>query len=166
MTINFRCEHCGKKVEAPEAAGGKRGKCPYCKQSNYIPLPTSDEDIIPLADDDDEVAQRVKAEHDAMHQDFDLIKEMGGPDVSPPLEHQENLQPEDLYHLVINYCLDISQSRLDQAETHVAKLKKVKRTGVTAVDDFLNGKADDEPIRHIPAKLREAFLKQLKEALR
>lgn len=35
--IRFRCEHCGKTVQAPHGAGGKRGTCPHCRQSCAIP---------------------------------------------------------------------------------------------------------------------------------
>ena len=42
MTINFECGACGRTIEAPDAAGGKRGKCPYCGQSNDIPRPPAE----------------------------------------------------------------------------------------------------------------------------
>ncbi len=36
-SIRFPCEHCGKMVEAPHSAAGKRGKCPFCRESCDIP---------------------------------------------------------------------------------------------------------------------------------
>ena len=37
MTISFHCAHCGKKMEAPDDAGGKWGKCPRCHNKLYVP---------------------------------------------------------------------------------------------------------------------------------
>ena len=42
MAISFNCESCKKKVNAPDDAGGKYGKCPHCNHRCYIPLPKSD----------------------------------------------------------------------------------------------------------------------------
>ncbi len=44
MSISFHCEACGKKVKAPESAGGKWGKCPTCNHRCYIPMPISDDE--------------------------------------------------------------------------------------------------------------------------
>jgi DNA-directed RNA polymerase subunit RPC12/RpoP len=37
MAITFHCGHCGKKIEAPDSAGGKWGKCPSCHNKVYVP---------------------------------------------------------------------------------------------------------------------------------
>ncbi len=44
MPISFHCESCKKKIKAPDATGGKWGKCPYCNHRCYIPLPKSDDE--------------------------------------------------------------------------------------------------------------------------
>ncbi|GAH70318.1 unnamed protein product, partial [marine sediment metagenome] len=66
MPISFKCEHCGKQIEAPDSAGGQRGRCPYCKQSNYIPSPVSEEEIYDLAETDEEDAKRAAAEREQL----------------------------------------------------------------------------------------------------
>ena len=37
MGITFHCEYCGKKIQAPNEAGGKWGKCPACSHKLYVP---------------------------------------------------------------------------------------------------------------------------------
>ena len=37
MAITFHCEHCGKKIEAKDAAGGNWGACPACHNKVYVP---------------------------------------------------------------------------------------------------------------------------------
>jgi phage FluMu protein Com len=59
MSITFHCEHCGKKIEAPDAAGGKWGKCPGCKNKVYVPSKEAEDELklAPL-DTEDERKQR------------------------------------------------------------------------------------------------------------
>ena len=58
MTIAFRCSHCHKDVQAPDAAAGKRGKCPFCGQSNYVPAPVAPADELDLAPVDEAADRR------------------------------------------------------------------------------------------------------------
>lgn len=53
MTIKFRCFNCNSKVEAPDWAGGRRGKCPKCKAKNTIPSlhDTIEDNILTLFED-------------------------------------------------------------------------------------------------------------------
>ncbi len=165
MTINFRCGSCGKKVEAPDSAGGKRGKCPYCKQSNYIPMPVSEEELIPLAPEEDEQPPR-QSDESLRQQEKALIAEMAGEQAPPaPLEQRENLKPEDLHHYVVNYCLDMANSRLERAQKHLEELKKVRRMAREAVDTFLKGEVLEPALDPIPIKLLQGFLNNLRSEL-
>lgn len=167
MAITFQCDHCGKKIEAPDSAGGKRGRCPYCKQTNYIPAPVAEEDLFDMAPEDGADEARRQAELKSLRsQERDLITEladMGAP--AEPLEWRHDLKPEDIYHYVVNYCLDMANSNLERAQTHVAELKKVRRTTVVAVEEFLSGKATEPVLNDIPPKLLNAFLTQLRDAM-
>lgn len=79
MSITFRCEHCDKQIEAPDSAGGKRGKCPYCHQSNYIPRPVSEDELVPLAPIDEDQERRQQEEIDRlMKVERELRAEAGG----------------------------------------------------------------------------------------
>jgi len=64
MSIVFRCEHCGKKVTAPDDAGGRRGKCPGCAQYVFIPRPADQIEEIPLTPEDPAEEQRRQAMRD------------------------------------------------------------------------------------------------------
>lgn len=39
MTIRLKCPGCGTKLKVKDELGGKKGKCPNCKQPVQIPLP-------------------------------------------------------------------------------------------------------------------------------
>ncbi len=164
MAITFRCQHCGKKVEAPDSAGGKRGRCPYCKQSNYIPAPVSVDELFELAPEDGQPGGEHSKE--LREQERALAAELSrGGTGSVPLEHREDLKPEDLHHLVINYCLDMAGSELERAETHAAQLKKFPRLAKQAVEEFLDGSVLEPALDPVPTKLLHGFLNNLRDQL-
>ena len=39
MPISMRCPQCGKKLNAPDSAAGKRARCPQCKTIVTLPSP-------------------------------------------------------------------------------------------------------------------------------
>ena len=166
MSISFRCEHCGKKVEAPDSAGGRRGKCPYCKQSNYIPMPVSEDELFELAPEEDEPPRSGPEAEAISEQERALIAEIGGAYTGRvPLEQREGLKTEDLHPFVVNYCLDLSDSRLDRAGMHLTELRKVPKIALAAVDEFLSGQALEPALDKIPPKILQGFLTQLRKEL-
>lgn len=166
MPISFKCEHCGKQIEAPDSAGGQRGRCPYCKQSNYIPSPVSEEEIYDLAETDEEDDKRAASEREQLReQDLSLLSEMDQPGAPAPLETKEDLEAGDIAHLIVNYCLDQADGNLERAEVHAAQLRKFGDVARGAVDDFISGKAIEAALDRIPAKALQGHLTKLREAL-
>jgi len=165
MSITFRCEHCRKEVEAPDDAGGKRGKCPFCGQSNYIPLPVGEDDVLPLAPIDEEDERRREEEvRKLLQQEQDLLSAIGG-EAAPPLEHRKDLKSADLHHFVVNYCLDVAKGNLQRAEKHAEQLKRFGRQGLEAVDDFISGKVLEPALDAIPTKTLQGLLKKMRERI-
>jgi len=163
MSIKFTCEHCRKQVKASDSAAGKRGKCPYCGQTSYIPAPVSEGDVLPLAPVDEGEERRRQEEIKRLREkERDLIAETGGP-APVPLEFREDLTSEDLHHFVVNYCLDMARGKLDRAAVHAAKLKEFGDLGRQAVEDFLTGGASEPALKEIPKPVLEGFLKQMQQ---
>lgn len=168
MTIKFRCGYCHKQLSAPETAGGKQGKCPHCKQSTYIPSPVSDDDVLDLApiDEEDEARQK-RMEEELFRQEHDLLAESGGAaGGQPPLEQRKDLTAEDLYHFVVNYCLDIASGKLEKATKTKGDLKKYGSVAMQAVSDFQIGKALEPALDSIPVPVLQGFLSELMTELR
>ena len=162
MSIRFNCEHCGKEIKAPDDAGGRRGKCPFCKQSCYIPAPVSEEELLDVAPVDEAAEAAKRREQEALaQQERELIAEMRG-EAGVPLEERDDLTPEDLYHFVVNYCLSMFNGKLEAAEDQVQQLSRFSNMGQDAVEDFLKGKTSEEALDAIPKPVLEAFLKTLK----
>ena len=168
MTILFQCEHCHKEVKAPDEAAGRRGKCPYCGQSSYIPAPVSEEDLVPLAEvDEKEEAQRkaeidrlLAAERELLHEQA-RTPEPADADAGPATQST----PEQLYHHVVNYVLDMSNGNFERAALHVAKLKKFGFAAHQAVEDFQRGRAEEAVLAPLPKRVLQNYLSQLKSEL-
>ncbi|MCY2930792.1 MAG: hypothetical protein NTV86_15100 [Planctomycetota bacterium] len=165
MAITFRCEHCGRQVEASAEAAGKRGKCPHCHEVNYIPLPPEQRDVIPLEDVDEGEEARRQAEIERLRQVERqvLAEETDEPPI--PLEHRENLSVADLHHLAINYCLDMAAGKLDRAALHVDKLWKFGSLAMDAAADIGSGKVLEPALKAIPAPVLKGFCRQLQADL-
>ena len=52
--IQITCEHCNHVIKAPRKAAGRRGKCPYCHNSIYVPTPSDELEEIPFSSASDE----------------------------------------------------------------------------------------------------------------
>ena len=68
MSIELHCPQCEKLIRAPDNAGGKYGKCPYCETKVYIPAPPGE--VIDLGD---EVEAYVVAMRDSKLDDAERI---------------------------------------------------------------------------------------------
>jgi hypothetical protein len=163
MSISFQCSGCGETIKAPDAAAGKRGKCPQCGVSNEIPAPPAEADdgIFDLAPVDEEEERRRREEVQRLiDQERDLLAASGA-ESGPPLEQRENVDTKDLYHFVVNYCRDMADSNLESAQGSVIKLKAFRALAKEAVGDFLAGKVEEATIGDVPPRVLKGFLKSL-----
>ncbi len=180
MSITFTCQHCRKSVEAPASAAGKRGKCPYCGETSYVPDPSvTEEDEIPLAPLNEEEERRRQEEIEQLRrQEEALLHETGDETVSDPEAGGRagagdtgstlgsDYTAEDLYQVVSTYVVDMTNSKLEQAQRHARKLRQYGYTGIQAVEDFLSGRAESEALSDLPSKLVNGILKQLRDELK
>lgn len=175
MSIELHCPHCEKLIRAPENAGGKHGKCPYCQQSVYIPMPMSDADAIPLAPLDEADARREEellkesiqyaSAIDRDNDQSDNPVSRGGSS-SPAAREKADTSPVfvDVPVEVERFVRAMHGSKLDEAEKIVSRLK---RSGSRA-RDYVDGLYLDQmppQMSGIPGPLIKGFLKALLERL-
>ncbi|MCH7474571.1 MAG: cytochrome C oxidase subunit IV family protein [Gemmatimonadetes bacterium] len=48
MSIELHCPQCEKLIKAPDTAGGRHGKCPYCGRDVYIPAISATAALAPV----------------------------------------------------------------------------------------------------------------------
>lgn len=167
MTIKFHCQYCGSLVQAPEESAGKRGKCPHCERSNFIPA-AEGEAPLELAPLDEEEERRRQREVDRLlRAERDLLAETRRDESTPRLSQREpsEILAEDLHHMVINYCLDMFNGQLARAAEHVRGLADHPAAGRQAVSDFVEGRILEPVLDSIPVRVLQGYLKTLQKDL-
>jgi hypothetical protein len=91
MAIIFHCNHCGKKIEAADSAGGKWGKCPACHNKLYVPQSEPDEELklAPIDETEEEKRKRLMAETYKLTQDILQEREIPPETAEPTTELNE-----------------------------------------------------------------------------
>lgn len=169
MAIEFHCDHCGMLVRTSEENAGKRGKCPGCGQSVYIPTPSEMIEPLDLAPLDPEA----EAEKQRLYDEGRKVAEQLRSDKTEvPPETSQSSFPEpvadarlaiDVEALVIEYALAMSEGRLAEAEEYARDI----RANMDEADDVIQRiTADDIPprrLKNIPHPVLVGFLRQLQK---
>ena len=172
MSIELNCPICHKLIKAPDGAGGKQGKCPYCENLVYIPSPLAEDeegfDLAPLDEEDAEREERLKAEAAAYVAELSrdtarAPEEAGAGAGSAPAPPPGEVA--DLEGLVERYVLAMRDSELETTEELVRQLRRVRHR----TRDYVQGRIVDEmapPISDVPEPLVKGFLKALLERMK
>jgi DNA-directed RNA polymerase subunit RPC12/RpoP len=173
MSIQLHCPLCGKLIKAPDDAGGKRGKCPYCEGKVYIPSAPSDEEEIGIAPLDEEAERQAQELADeAAEYAASLSRETGSPRDGggkikdrPPSTSVTPGEVVDVPQLVEKFVTAMRDSKLEQADRCVSQLA---RAGQRA-RDYVEGVMLDEmapSFEGVPPAVQKGFLKALLERLK
>lgn len=172
MSIELHCPQCQKLIRAPDTAGGKRGKCPYCGNSVYVPMPPEGDDIIPLAPVDEEEIRReaelrrelteVTAAVDHMTETIPETDDPPPSDAVPVTIHSSD--ETDLDGDVEAYVLAMGESMLDAAEAAAESLKSAGPKARKHVREIMRSKTPPS-FGSIPPPLVKGFLKTLYDRL-
>ena len=161
MSIELHCPQCQKLIRAPDDAGGKRGKCPYCKNSMYIPMPVGDDDLIPIAPVDPEEERR---EAELRRESIKYVSEVAHAAGSVDAGGGSAGGEIDVDAELVAYVLAMHQSDLPAAEAAIVRLRRAGSGArgqiKAAIKDPVLIACDD-----VPAPLIQGFLKKLKAEL-
>lgn len=165
MSIEIHCSQCNKLIKAPDNAGGKRGKCPYCSNSVYIPMPHDDDDVIGLAPIDEAEEQRAEKERRVAARYASEVAHGtdAGPDnteSSSPSSKDSGTANINVEEEVENFLRAMGTSSLDDAEAAVTRLN---RAGKNAKQHIKDQNAEDLAalVGGIPVPVVKGFLKTL-----
>jgi len=175
MGIEFHCTHCTKLIRAPREAGGKRGKCPYCKQSVYVPTPPEDLEPLGVAPLDSNEEQSEKALADeALRVQAALAHE----NESPPETGREQSGAADavgrppgagdvvdLESAIVRFVQAMQASRLEEADSLCAELSRRPRRAREQVQRMMVDEIPPPGLEDVPPALLKGFLRTLLERL-
>ncbi len=172
MAIEFHCEHCGKLVRTADEHAGKRGKCPFCHQSVYIPTPDDQLEPLTLAPVDREDQQRQKELLDESRQLAQTImKDREGPPPESPRDARSRPTPTGDARLakatveeaLVRYVQSMASGDLVEAERLAGEIRKDLRTADEVIQRIVSDTMPPPELAEIPRPVLVGFFKQLRE---
>lgn len=173
MAIEFHCEHCNHVIKAPDDAGGRTGKCPFCHNPTYIPRPAEKDelDLAPL-DEGDESRRRKAALEDAAYQ-RSLLHERsvpgesgrGGAKKAGAAPTPFVSPSKTVTSLIVGYVEAMSSGKLDKAQEMAGALAAQKSNAVAVLDEMSREDLSGYGLPALPKPVLLGFLKQLRQQI-
>ena len=163
MSITFHCEHCGKKIEAQDSAGGRWGKCPACHNKLYVPnLSSGSEEELKLAPIDDKEEARRKqlmAETYKISQDILLERENSN---GPAAVSASQMNEKELTTRIITYLRQVADGQLDQAEKTAHSIAPYSARAVKIIDKIALSEIPEPELADIPQQVLSSLIRALR----
>jgi hypothetical protein len=172
MGISFHCEHCGKKIEAPDAAGGKWGKCPGCHSKVYVPAtkaaePDDELRLAPLDTDEETKHRKMIAEEARLRQE--ILNETNTPEEgaapknqSPASSKPNDLSDSELTTCIISYIRQMADGELDQAEEMALTIIPNGHKAIKILEKIAISEIPEPEIADIPQQVLSGLVKNLR----
>lgn len=160
MAITFHCESCKKKITAPDNAGGKWGKCPYCNHKCYIPMPKrDDEEELKLApiDEDDEIKYK-QIMRETCHVTEELLRQIEEP---PEQAGGTGIDDKQLTVRIIRYLRQMADGALDEAQNTAQKIAPYRVQAKAILENMLKAGKPEPELADVPKKVLEGFIKNM-----
>jgi hypothetical protein len=165
MAITFHCEHCGKKIEAPDSAGGKRGKCPACHNKVYIPSPDSGEKLKLAPMDKTNLAEqkRLMAETRRIEQEIlsekDVPEDPAEAEIAAPVY---DVSDNELTKNIIFYLRLMADGDLDQAERTANSIIPFGNRALKILDGIALSEMPEPELADIPPQVLSGLIRTLR----
>ncbi len=173
MGISFHCEYCGKKIEAPDTAGGKWGKCPACHNKVYVPANNPPDDELRLAPIDTEEERRRKkmvAEVDRLREKIlnekDVPEEGVVPKDQSAAPEPGDLSNAELTTFIISYLRQMADGELDLAEQTAKTILSNGQNAIRPLEKIALSEIPEPELADIPQQVLSGLIKSLRNRIR
>jgi phage FluMu protein Com len=171
MSITFKCEHCGKKIEAPDAAGGKWGKCPGCKNKVYVPSKEAEAEgelrLAPIDTEEEKKRKQMLIEEARLRQE--IMSETDVPEEGKQAKREQNetkagaLSDAELELGVIAYLRQMADGDLEAAERTAKSLVPAGKRTIKILERIALSEIPEPEIADIPRNVLAGLIKGLRE---
>jgi len=163
MTISFHCDYCGKKIEAPDDAGGKWGKCPRCHNKLYVPGAETGEELklAPIDETDEEKQKRLMDETYQLARDILLEKEVPADAGLPAYEMGE----KELTKNIILYLRQMADGELEQAEATAESIMPSAKKAAKIIDEIALSEMPEPELADVPQQVLSSLIRTLRSKI-
>jgi hypothetical protein len=167
MSIIFHCEHCGRKIEAQDSAGGKWGKCPACHNKIYVPnVEESDQELRLAPIDESAEAKQRQLMAETYDLTRDILQETEVPEVPvEPATFQTSVSPlsdDELTRTVINYLRLMADGELDRAQEIAGVIIPFGRRALEVLDRLAVTDMPEPDLIDIPQQVLSGLVRNLR----
>jgi hypothetical protein len=175
MAIVFHCEHCGKKIEAQDNAGGKRGKCPACHNTIYVPSHVENEEplhLAPLDEQDENQRSRLLSETYQLTQN--ILEERALPEESTETTHKEgdsdlsyltplpSMDAKELKQHIVQYLRLMADGKLDEAAQIALFIVPQGDLATGILDSIALSEMPEPELSHLPPHILSGLIRTLR----
>jgi len=175
VTIELRCESCGKMLRATSERAGTRAKCPACGHELYIPMPPDQIEELPMTPEDAAELEREQAlEEERRALDRALMRESISNDepsarrgVRPPSRagFGGGTGGGNAREAVVAYLMAMRDANLDLAAQKLAVLRRQKAEALEVVDQLATDQLPPPSLANVPPGVYQGFLRTLRSQL-
>jgi hypothetical protein len=171
MAIEFHCEHCGKLIRTSEENAGRRGTCPSCHQSVYIPTPDDQLEPLPVLPEDEEEERR---ERELIDEARKLARRLMAERDTPPEtpapstpkaapEGDARLARALMEEQIMEYIRSMARGDLTRAQSLAAEIRQDLKLANEVIARLTADAILPAELGDIPRPVVIGFLKQLRE---
>jgi hypothetical protein len=162
MPIKFHCGCCGKKIEAPDSAGGKWGKCPGCHMKVYVPLPEIEDELKLAPVDESEEQRKRQLLQETFRLTQDILQERNVPEGGAPAGPTSDVSEEQLTNHIIRYLRQMVDGKLDAAQRTADLIVPHRRKAVVILDHIARSDTPDPELEDVPQQVLAGFIRNLR----
>jgi DNA-directed RNA polymerase subunit RPC12/RpoP len=165
MPIVFHCEHCGKKIEAQDNAGGKWGKCPACHNKVYVPDLISDADdliLAPIDEQEEKKKKQLMAETFKLQQDILLEKEDAS---APSAKALFEIDDKELTKNIVLYLRQMVNGDLADAKNTLSSITPYSQKTLKILDSIAISEMPEPDLADIPPQILAGLIRDLRSKL-
>ena len=167
MAIIFHCDHCGKKIEASDSAGGKWGKCPFCHNRLFVPSLDSGEELklAPIDTTAEEREKQLMAETHKLTQD--ILQEREIPNglaetAEPPVSR---MNEKELMKNIIMYLRQMADGELYEAQRIAGLIAPYGSQAVEIIDRIALSEILEPELADIPPQVLSGLIRTLRNKI-
>jgi len=171
VSIELRCEGCGKLLKAPDSSAGKRKKCPACGHELYVATPGRQIEELPLAPEDAAGLEREEALQAERRRLDHLLAEEDQPPRGSATEgggSSNRSSPKSgmsAEEMVLRFLAAMRDSDLTRADDLLAELRSRRFEAIEVVDQLGADQIPPARMANVPPAVYQGFLKSLRSRL-
>ncbi len=176
MSIELRCESCGKMLRATSERAGTRAKCPACGHELYIPVPPEELDELPMAPEDAADLEREQAlqqerraleralEREAIGGD-ESNNRRSGSTAGRPASRAAGEGGGNARETVLAYLEAMRDANFDLVAQKLVVLQRQKAEALEVIDQLATDQLPPPNLANVPPGVYQGFLRNLRSQL-